>query len=129
MTGGQIAKRALAEIGTEFRIYGRTSGVALDCAGLVAMAIGAPDVRTDYSLKGNYQAEIESYFSNHGFWPVNDELQTGDIALTQCSPSQCHLMICAANGWVHAHAGLGRVVHTPGPSPWPIMAVWRAIGG
>jgi hypothetical protein len=37
-------------------------------------------------------------------------------------------MVHADNGWVHAHAGLRRVVHMPGPSPWPIIALWRFCG-
>ena len=29
-------------------------------------------------------------------------------------------------GFVHAHAGLRRVVEMPGESPWPIIGWWRA---
>lgn len=38
---------------------------------------------------------------------------------------QLHLMIGTRDGIVHAHAGLGRVVLTPGPSPWPLLGAWR----
>jgi hypothetical protein len=37
-------------------------------------------------------------------------------------------MVRADNGWVHAHAGLGRVVHMPGMSPWPLINLWRLAG-
>jgi murein DD-endopeptidase / murein LD-carboxypeptidase len=129
MTGDDIAARAMNEVGTKFHIHGRTSGVALDCAGLVAVAIGAKSVRTGYSLKGNFYNEMNAFFLAAGFAAsIVGPPENGDIALAACASNQQHLMIRAQDGWVHAHAGLGRVVHTPDPSPWPIIATWRICG-
>ena len=55
-------------------------------------------------------------------------VRDGDVAIAACSSQQFHLMLRAADGWVHSHAGLRKVVHTPGASPWPIVAVRRMIG-
>ena len=52
--------------------------------------------------------------------------QGGDLALVRPGPLQLHLMIVTPGGHVHAHAGLGRVVETPGASPWPVIGHWRA---
>ena len=50
----------------------------------------------------------------------------GDLALVRPGPLQLHLMIVVSGGHVHAHAGVGRVVEMPGPSPWPVIGYWRA---
>ena len=130
LTGEEIADRAMAQIGTPFRLHGRTPYVALDCVGLVAYAIGAGEVVRDYSLKGSKLEFILSYMDSIGLLvpaPIT-RMSDGDIAIISCSPQQFHLMVRAADGWVHSHAGLRKVVHTPGKSPWPIVAVRRMIG-
>ena len=128
--GDAIAARALTQIGTPFRLHGRTPGVALDCVGLVAYAIGVSEIIDDYSLKGAKLSFILSYMDSLGLRPlaVSSCICQGDLAIVACSPRQFHLMIHAANGWVHSHAGLRSVVHTPGASPWPIVAMRRMIG-
>ena len=130
LTGGAIAERALAQIGTPFRLHGRTPGVALDCVGLVAYAIGASEIIDDYSLNGAKLSFILSYMDSIGLRPPaqSTRICQGDVAIAACSPRQFHLMIRAADGWVHAHAGLRKVVHTTGESPWPIVAVRQMIG-
>jgi lipoprotein Spr len=129
-TGNTIAARAITQIGTPFRLHGRTPGVALDCVGLVAHAIGAAEVVKDYSLRGSKLSIILSYIDNIGLHalPSSACLHDGDVAIVACGPRQFHLMVRAADGWVHSHAGLCKVVHTPGASPWPIVAVRRMIG-
>ena len=130
VTGEAIAARALAQIGTPFRLHGRTPDVALDCVGLVAFAIGTGDIVRNYSLKGVKLNFILSYMDSIGLLPLakSTHLSDGDVAIVSCSPQQFHLMIRAAGGWVHSHAGLRKVVHTPGASPWPIVALRRMIG-
>ena len=130
VSGEAIAARAMTQIGTPFRLHGRTPDVALDCVGLVAYAIGAGEVIRDYSLKGTKIDFILSYMDSVGLHSLTPSTRIcdGDIAIAVCSPSQFHLMVRAADGWVHSHAGLRKVVHTPGASPWPIVAVRRMIG-
>lgn len=129
-TGDAIAERAFSQIGTPFRLHGRTPGVALDCVGLVAFAINANNVVSDYSLKGVNSTKILSHLDGFDLDILGDyfTFRDGDIAVVTCSPQQFHLMVRAANGWVHSHAGLRKVVHTPGISPWPIVALRRIIG-
>jgi murein DD-endopeptidase / murein LD-carboxypeptidase len=128
--GEAIAARAMTQIGTPFRLHGRTPGVALDCVGLAAYAIGAGKVVRGYSLKGMKLNFILSYMDSIGLHSLarSTRICDGDIAIAACSPQQFHLMVRAANGWVHSHAGLRKVVHTPGITPWPIVAMRRMIG-
>jgi hypothetical protein len=125
-----VCARAVAEIGTPFRQFGRIPGAALDCVGLTLVAIGGDDQGWKYSLKGNYADLISAYLEKSGFLQVSgrESPQAGDIALVQCSSQNQHLMIRSVGGWVHAHAGLGRVVHLPGDNPWPLIALWRSAG-
>ena len=130
LTGDAIAVRAMTQIGTPFRVHGRTPDIALDCVGLVAFAIGAGGVIKDYSLQGVKLEFILSYMDSIGlcFLDRATRICDGDVAIAACSAQQFHLMIRAADGWVHSHAGLRKVVHTPGASPWPIVAMRRMIG-
>jgi murein DD-endopeptidase / murein LD-carboxypeptidase len=130
LTGDAIAERAFSQIGTPFRLHGRTPGVALDCVGLVAFAINANNVISNYSLTGVKLITILSHLDSCDLGITSDDstFRQGDVAVVSCSPQQFHLMLRAANGWVHSHAGLRKVVHTPGISPWPIVALRRIIG-
>jgi hypothetical protein len=38
---------------------------------------------------------------------------------------QLHLGVRTADGFVHAHAGLRRVVETPGMPEWPLVGAYR----
>ncbi len=131
----QIAARAMQQIGTPFKLHGRMPGAALDCVGLAAHAVG-PDralaaVPRGYRAKGDYFHQINSYLEHFGFTELldRDDIQPGDIIMARPGPQQQHLMIRTEQGYVHAHAGLRRVVLTPGPSPWPVIAGWRLSGG
>lgn len=125
-----VAARAMSQIGTPFRLRGRTAGVALDCVGLVAHALDVAEPPNFYSLKGTKIGFIKSCMDNLGLCRIDTSIpiQTGDIAVVECTEGQFHLMIAAADGWVHSHAGLQKVVHTPGQNPWPIIAYWRVKG-
>lgn len=130
-----IAARAMAQIGTPFKLHGRTPGTALDCAGLAAYAVHSgegdfPAISRGYQLKGDFLAQIKSYLEQMGFesLPQSAEMQPGDVVLVRPGARQLHVMIKSGPGFVHAHAGLRRVVITPGPSPWPVVAAWRISG-
>lgn len=130
MSPSAIAASALEQVGTPFRLYGRSPSLALDCVGLAIHAVGYLGNEQRYHLKGDYREVICSYLDKSNLLKLDGGAvpYDGDLALVGCAPRQQHLMVRAKGGWVHAHAGLGRVVHTPGDSPWPIIAIWRASG-
>lgn len=118
-----VVERARAMIGVPFRLHGR-SEAGLDCVGLAAVALGrkAPCA---YGLRSGDVARAEGWLRAAGLRLVT-VAQPGDLALVRSGPLQLHLMIGTGAGFVHAHAGLGRVVEMPGVSPWPVIGWWRA---
>ena len=53
-------------------------------------------------------------------------LRRGDVLLTRPGPAQHHLLIAlGADGFVHAHAGLRRVVCQQLVTLDPLLAQWR----
>lgn len=123
-----MAAEALAMVGAPFRLHGRVNETGLDCVGLVALAAIRAGVKVAplpaYQLRGMGLIRVEECLRGVGFSPVRAGV-TGDIILARSGPLQLHLMILTGGGLVHAHAGLGRVVLMPAPSPWPVLGTWR----
>ncbi|MEC3911627.1 peptidoglycan endopeptidase [Sphingobium sp. CR2-8] len=116
-----VITRARALIGVPFRLHGR-SAMGLDCVGLAALAMGR-DAPCAYGLRSGDVGRAEDWLRAAGLRPV-DVGRPGDLALVRPGPLQLHLMIATGDGFIHAHAGLGRVVETPGVSPWPVIGWW-----
>jgi len=122
----ELADAALALVGTPFRLHGRCPESGLDCVGLVAAAMArcghnvhAP---SGYSLRRVEAGSLLHFARLSGLVESDGD---GDVVLAAVNPVQQHLLIAAPGGFVHAHAGLGRVTFMPGPSPWPIICQWR----
>jgi hypothetical protein len=47
------------------------------------------------------------------------------VIVCRVAPGRFHIVFCTGRSFVHADAGLGRVVERPMPIPWPIVGVWR----
>jgi len=124
MAKADYAERARALVGTRFRPQGRGSE-GLDCIGLALATYGIrPEkVRRDYRLRGDHLAELEANLADH-FRKVRGA-RSGDVVLMQIAADQTHLGVRTDAGFVHAHAGIGRVVETPGEPPWAITAIYR----
>lgn len=48
-----------------------------------------------------------------------------DLLLLRPGVRQLHLAVRCGTSFIHADLGLRRVVETPGPPPWPLVASWR----
>jgi cell wall-associated NlpC family hydrolase len=120
------AARARALVGTRFRPQGRSAD-GLDCVGLVLATFGLATgtVRRNYSLKGDHEAEVRRGLAAHFREIGVRKLREGDVMLMNVAENQVHLAVRTATGFVHAHAGIGRVVETPGLPDWPLLAVYR----
>ncbi len=132
-TGCRIAGRAACLLGVPFRLRGRNADVGLDCIGVVADALACTGhafyVPKDYTLRGDHDGRVFTFFNRACFCLVDaGQTQPGDILLLRPAPRQVHIAIVTPDGAVHAHAGLGRVVLTPLPLPWPVIGHWRYIG-
>jgi cell wall-associated NlpC family hydrolase len=122
MMGAQVVARARACVGVPFRLHGRGMD-GLDCVGLVALATGRDGPR-GYGLRSGDVARADAALRAAGLRRIENG-RAGDVALVRPGPMQLHLMIACPGGFVHAHAGLRRVVEMPGGSPWPLLSWWR----
>jgi cell wall-associated NlpC family hydrolase len=129
MSGAALAAAAERLVGVPFRLHGRDPARGLDCVGLVAAAlgeIGRPAlVPAGYRLR---QLEVDGFLgaaARSGLAQAAGPIEPGDVLLVRPGPAQHHLVVVAAGGFVHAHAGLGRIVLTPAPLGWPVEHRWR----
>lgn len=121
------ARRAQALVGTRFRPQGRSPESGLDCVGLVLAACDLPAerVRRDYRLRADHRRELLAGLAGMLRRIAPGQRRSGDVLMLQVAGDQSHLAILTEAGFVHADAGRGRVVETPGPPPWPIIAAFR----
>lgn len=104
-------------VGVQFRPQGCDPATGLDCVGLVWAAYAAAGKRllrpVGYPLRGWQRARIEAALAAAGFQPVTGRARVGDVALIGLAAGQFHLGLIGNETFVHAHAGLRRVVETP----------------
>jgi hypothetical protein len=127
MLGERIAARARALVGLRFRPQGREPEHGLDCVGTAAAAmdLNPTRVRRDYPLRGEHLGAIERELAALGCAAVTGKAATGDVLVCRSAPAQYHLLVCTGDAFVHADAGLRRIVERPMPAPWPVAGVWR----
>ncbi|NJC32830.1 cell wall-associated NlpC family hydrolase [Sphingomonas jejuensis] len=123
MTGETAVARARGVVGTPFRLHGR-GREGIDCVGLVAVAWAVERVPTGYPLRGGTLAAVSASLSTIGAKAVA-EARAGDIVAARPGPAQLHLVVLTEGGFIHADAGLRRVVEVPGAVPWPVAGMWR----
>jgi murein DD-endopeptidase / murein LD-carboxypeptidase len=126
--GAKVARdveaAALALVGVRFRLHGRDRS-GLDCVGLAALAAGVA-VPSGYGLRGGRAAEIAVLIDATGLARVT-KAAPGDVMLMRAGPAQLHLGVRTARGFVHADAGLRRVVERPGEPEWEVLGLWRRL--
>lgn len=125
-----LAIAAESFVGAPFRFRGRDPRTGLDCVGLVAAALAKLGLPAEpippYSMRQRSFTEQLGCAVGAGFDLVTGASVAGDLLLLRPGPAQFHLgIVNAAGGLIHAHAGLGKVVMTPPPLPWPIEQHWR----
>lgn len=130
MTGERLAAAAEKLAGAPFRLHGRDPATGLDCIGVLAAALTAAGcggrLPNNYTLRSHAMPDTSQIARVCGFIPAVDRIETGDVVICRVGPCQFHLAIAlGGNRFVHAHAGLARVVITPGPLPWPVIQHWR----
>lgn len=118
--GERVWQAALALVGTRFRFHGHDPATGLDCVGLVAMAYGAAGYAVAalpiYRIRDMDACTVANLLSDMGLERVADAAD-GDVLLSMVATRQSHLGIAGPGAWVHAHAGLRRVVMVPGDCP------------
>jgi murein DD-endopeptidase / murein LD-carboxypeptidase len=123
-----IIIKARALIGTPFRLHGRDPETGLDCVGFVACVFDRiADAPTGYAMRNARQDHWCTLLDRLCARRPDDAYDAGDILLISSGPAQFHLGLWTGNSLIHAHAGLRRVVETPGPIAAPIIGVWRHL--
>ncbi len=132
MSGAALARAAQALVGTKFRLHGRDPATGLDCIGVFTAALAgigrtAP-IPAGYTLKlRNFEAWLPEPAAC-GFAATQDAIIPGDVLLLELGPCQQHLAITTGGGrFIHAHAGLRRVIESCGPLPGPVRRQWRIL--
>lgn len=130
--GSALAAAARALVGTRFRLYGRDPTTGLDCVGLFTAAMAAAGrpvaIPACYALRNCDLSQPLSFAAKAGLGETAGPICTGDVLLARMGPAQAHLLVAlSANGFVHAHAGLRRIVETPGPFAHPLIRHWRLV--
>lgn len=127
-----LAAAAEALVGTPFRLHGRDPETGLDCIGVLDTALKACGQAID--LPSGYRLRMRSLEhwlpepQTLGFAWAAGPVSQGDVVMQAVGPAQFHLAIAVAgDGWVHAHAGLRRVVRTATLPFGPICHHWRPV--
>lgn len=126
-----LAEAAQGLVGCAFRFHGRDPATGLDCVGVLSAALErigrGVEAPMDYRLRGGCLQRFDGWASACGLREIDGvgPDRPGDILLCEPSPGQFHVMIVGVNQLVHAHVGLGRVVASPLPVPWPIRRRWQ----
>lgn len=130
MNGGDLALAAEALVGSRFRLHGRDAVTGLDCIGVFAAALaacGRPAALPNfYSLRMRAPPELGEIAQSAGFAPCTGAVLAGDVLLVRIGPCQFHLALAVdCETFVHAHAGLMRVVRSALPGDWLVVRHWR----
>lgn len=130
MTGGALARAAQSLAGVRFRLHGRDPATGLDCVGLLeaALRLAGRDctLPRGYPLRVIASADWLPDVARWGFAPAAGLARPGDVVLIAPAAGQVHLAIAAGDGaWVHAHAGLRRVVIAPQRPDGTLLHHWR----
>ena len=130
----EFAAAAAALCGVAFRLHGRDSATGLDCVGLVVVALDRCGRKADapegYTLRALSIAPLLGFAARNGFAALDPHAlgEAGDLYLLRLSAIQAHLAIILDRGrFVHAHAGLGKVVIGHGALPGDTIARWRLM--
>lgn len=130
MSGAALAEAAAALVGTRFRLHGRDPHTGLDCIGLLGAAMAT--IGRPIALPRGYPLRVSALnlwlpdLASCGFAPAAGQARPGDVVLLAPGPAQFHLAIAGPDAdWIHAHAGLHRVVCQPQIPDGRIIHHWR----
>jgi len=125
-----IIQAAQGLVGTPFRLRGTDPNFGLDCLGVAINVLSAAGEAVKppgpYGLRNSNIEPFVALAKAANLVKVQRPHRPGDLLVTMPGPAQHHLMVCVGeNRFVHAHAGLGRVVSWFGPVGSPVVAIWR----
>lgn len=132
MSGPALAHAARCLVGTPFRLHGRDPATGLDCIGVLSATmaqVGRPIAPPNgYATRLRDLDAFRPLAFTWGFAEASGPVEPGDVLMFAVGPVHFHLAIAAERGlFVHAHAGLRRVVLGPAGADWRATGHWRLI--
>ncbi|HKR91915.1 hypothetical protein [Novosphingobium sp.] len=130
MTDADLAHAARALIGVPFRLHGRDPETGLDCIGVLQAALAAcglpADLPNGYTLRSRGIPDMAGIAVRLGLRETEAPIRAGVVVMLRPGPLQHHLAIATTAGrFVHAHAGLRRVVEGPIDPDWAVVRRWH----
>lgn len=130
MTSAALAAAARDLVGSPYRFGGRDPTTGLDCIGVLTASFVAIGWRARLpvcnTLRRRDMPDAAQIACEAGLVCMTGAVAAGDILLVRCSPIQLHVLIAVGTErFVHAHAGLRRVVLGPRDRSWTVAAHWR----
>ena len=130
MTGEDLARAAASFVGVTFRLHGRDPNYGVDCIGLLQVALekagSMATLPNGYPLRLRSPQDWIPDPGAFGFAPAAPPYLPGDVILVSLGRSQAHLAIAGTTStWIHAHAGLRRVVISPSAPQGEVIGHWR----
>ncbi len=130
LTGKNLAAAASRLAGTRFAPHGRDPETGVDCLGLLLAAMAAcgerPALSAHYSVRRRGEGDALATAMRLGLIDASGPVEPGDVLLVRCSPVHVHVLIAlGGDRFVHAHAGLGKVVVGASDPDWPLLRHWR----
>lgn len=120
--------RARELVGCRFRLQGRLPEVGLDCVGVLLLSFDLPTdaAPRNYRLlhlsnEDRSSSFLKTHFERHRW----EDADIGDALKLRLGRGRVHFAVFGIDRFVHAHAGLGRVVETPGWPEGESLEVWR----
>lgn len=125
-----LAKAAQSYVGMPFCLHGRHPAGGFDCLGLILTALADVGIIAPpppaYAMRNSSIARLIAFAEEVALVPGAAPIRAGDILLGRTGPAQFHCAIALGElDFIHAHAGLRRVVRTPGAFPWLLTCLWR----
>lgn len=130
MRGDVLAAEAEKLVGRRYRLHGRDPRSGIDCIGLLGAAMAGAGrcivLPTGYPLRLNTLHRWLPDPKSLGFAATDGPFEAGDVVLTSPGPGQVHLAITGPRlTWIHADAGLRRVVCESGYRLGTLLHHWR----
>lgn len=88
----------------------------------------AANLPESYPLRGGDIQQFEHLLRRSGFVRRKAGWRRGDVLVLRPGPAQVHLGLWTGESLIHADAGLGRIVETPGIPCWPVLSAWLRRG-
>lgn len=115
--GSAFFKKARDFLGVPFRPQGRDPLVGLDCVGLTMLVFDIPVQKIPFRYRISQRQCMNAIVEQLGKYfdeVAKVDSVSGDLLLIEVGEGRAHFAVRGAGSHIHAHAGLSRIVESPG---------------